>query len=300
MNIVASSIFQCVQFPHQGKIVSIDQLYYCTPEGRTQMTNNIPFLGDSKITYESVGVGLLKDSFLMGTFPTLLPPTTQYISMFNMISTMAHRSFESSDPWIILSPLEFDTVGGTMPLSHAKAEYDTIQSTSPSPDDQHMLVSMNYSLPSWLDSLSSTFDYILHIFPSDESIMEILSIEEIPWDENHHHSSFLPHLDDIEKDISSIFPINIIDSPQTPILTQDIICHTPTTATNIFFFFVFSLRDRIPEFLWGLAQTIPSLILLHVTTSVNILSIFLLQGTLVPSIPETRKPGIIQIYGPDR
>jgi hypothetical protein len=30
------------------------------------------------------------------------------------------------------------------------------------------------------------------------------------------------------------------------------------------------------------------------------LSRFLLQGTLVPSIPETRKPGIIRIYGPDR
>jgi hypothetical protein len=30
------------------------------------------------------------------------------------------------------------------------------------------------------------------------------------------------------------------------------------------------------------------------------LSRFLLQGTLVPSIPETRKPSIIQIYGPDR
>jgi hypothetical protein len=29
------------------------------------------------------------------------------------------------------------------------------------------------------------------------------------------------------------------------------------------------------------------------------LSRFLLQGTLVPSIPETRKPGIIRIYGPD-
>ena len=129
-------------------------------------------------------------------------------------------------------------------------------------------------------------------------------------------------------------------------------------------FFVFSSRDRIPEFLWGLVQTIPSLILLHViigydympyqnallafvfrdfcvralpgSLSLEILkpkmgltsslapvfptpcdhlsehmltpngaietqlSIFLLQGTLVPSIPETRKPSIIRIYGPDR
>jgi hypothetical protein len=142
----------------------------------------------------------------MGTFPTPLPPTSQHISTINMISTMAYQSYESSDPWIVPSPLEFDALGDTMPLSPAEASYDAIQSTSPSPDDQHLLASTAYSFPSWLDSLSSTFDYILQIFPSDESIMEMLSIEEAPWDDNHHHSSFLPSLDEIEKDIHSIFP----------------------------------------------------------------------------------------------
>jgi hypothetical protein len=108
-----------------------------------------------------------------------------------------------------------------MPLSPVEAEYNAIQSTSPSMDDQHLLVSTSYSLPSQLDSLSSTFDYILQMFPLDESIMEMVSIEEAPWDDHHHHSSFLPSLDEIEKDISSIFPTDIVDSPQSPILTQD-------------------------------------------------------------------------------
>ena len=53
--------------------------------------------------------------------------------------------------------------------------------------------------------------------------MEILSIEEAPWDDNHHRLSFLPSLDDIEKDISSIFLSDIFYSPQSPILTQDTI-----------------------------------------------------------------------------
>jgi hypothetical protein len=57
----------------------------------------------------------------MGIFPTPLPPTTQHIAMINMISTMTHQSFESSDPWILPSPLEFDTLGDTMPVSHAEA-----------------------------------------------------------------------------------------------------------------------------------------------------------------------------------
>jgi hypothetical protein len=84
----------------------------------------------------------------MGTLPTPLPPTEKNITMVNMISTMAHQSFESSNPWIIPSPLEFDTLGDTMPLSPAKDKYNTIQPTSPSLDDQHLLESTTYSLPS--------------------------------------------------------------------------------------------------------------------------------------------------------
>jgi hypothetical protein len=186
MTFIASSVFLCVQFPHQGKIVTIDQLDYCTLEARTPATNNIPFLGDSRITYEIVGVGILKDSSLMGTFPTPLPPTTQHISTINMILTMAYQSLESSDPWLVPSPLEFDPLGDAMPLSPAEASYDAIQYASLSLDDQHLLASNTYSLPSWLNSLSSAFDYISQIFLLDESIMEMLSIDEVPWDENHH------------------------------------------------------------------------------------------------------------------
>jgi hypothetical protein len=110
-----------------------------------------------------------------------------------------------------------------MPLSHVEDEYDSIQSTYPSLDDQHRLASTNYTLPSWLYSLSSTFDNILHIFPLNEYIMEILSIKEAPWDDKHHRSSFLPNLDDIEKGISCIFSSDIVESPQYPIPTQDTI-----------------------------------------------------------------------------
>jgi hypothetical protein len=94
MTVVASSVFRCVQFPHKGKIVTIDQLDFYTPDARIPATNNIPFLGDHPVTYESVGVGLLKDSSLMGTFPTPLPPTAHHISAVNMISTMPYQSLE--------------------------------------------------------------------------------------------------------------------------------------------------------------------------------------------------------------
>jgi hypothetical protein len=94
MNVIASSVFRCVQFPHQGKIVTIDQLDFCTPDARIPATNNIPFLGDHTVTYESIGVGLLKDSSLMGTFPTPLPPTARHIIVVNMVSTMPYQSLD--------------------------------------------------------------------------------------------------------------------------------------------------------------------------------------------------------------
>jgi hypothetical protein len=76
-------------------------------------------------------------------------------------------------------------------------------------------------MPSWLDSLSSAIDYISKIFPSDESSMEMLSIDDVPWDDNHHRSSFLLPLEEIHQDIHSVFPSNVTNAPQSPILTQD-------------------------------------------------------------------------------
>jgi hypothetical protein len=165
MTAIASLVFRSVQFPCQGKIVTVDQLDFCTPDARTPATNNTPFLGDHKITYEIVGVGLLKYSILMGTFPTPLPLSTNHISIVDMISTMTYQSLESSDPWIVPSPLEFDALGDTMPLSPTETSYVDIHSTSPSLYDQHILAPNSHSMPSWLNSLSSAIDSFLQFFP---------------------------------------------------------------------------------------------------------------------------------------
>jgi hypothetical protein len=220
MTVIASSVFRCVQFPHQGNIATIDQLDFCTPDARIAANNNIPFLGDHPVTYESIGVGLLKYSSLMGTFPTPLPPIAHHISTVNMISTFPYQSLESSDPWIVPSPLEFDVLGDTMPLIPAEATYIAIQYSSPSPNTSHSLAPDTYSVPSWLYSLSFVVNYISHIFPSDESIMEMLSIDDLPWDDNHHQSSFLPPLEEIQ-DIQSVFPPDVTEALQSLILMTD-------------------------------------------------------------------------------
>jgi hypothetical protein len=156
-------------------------------------------------------------------FPTPLPPTAHHIVVVNMILTIPYQSLESSDPWIVPSPLEFDVLSDTMPLSLAEASYLAIQSASPSLNTPHSLAPDAYSVPSWLDSLSSVIDYISQIFPSDESIIEMLSIDDLPWDDNHHRSSFLPPLEEIRQDIRSVFPPDVTEASQSPILTQDTI-----------------------------------------------------------------------------
>jgi hypothetical protein len=128
----------------------------------------------------------------MGTFPTPLPPATHHISTIDMISTMTYQSLESSDPWIVPSPLEFNALGDTVPLSTTKTSYVSIQYASPSSNEQHLLAPNSYSMPSQLSSFSSMINYISPIFPSDESVMEMLRIDKLPWDDNHHRYLFFP------------------------------------------------------------------------------------------------------------
>ena len=51
MTAVASSIFRVIEIPHLGKIVTIDQLDFCTPDLRGDHPNNIMFVGGSKSPY---------------------------------------------------------------------------------------------------------------------------------------------------------------------------------------------------------------------------------------------------------
>jgi hypothetical protein len=51
--------------------------------------------------------------------------------------------------------------------------------------------------------------------------MEMLSIDDLSWDDNHHRSSFLPPLEEIHEDIRSVFLPDVTNVPQSLILTQD-------------------------------------------------------------------------------
>jgi hypothetical protein len=86
MHDVVSTLFRVIRFPHQGKVVTVDQLAFFNADTHV---GNMPFIAKTPPGYENVGVSLLKDSSLMGTFPIPPPPDLPlpFISSINMIST---------------------------------------------------------------------------------------------------------------------------------------------------------------------------------------------------------------------
>ena len=53
--------------------------------------------------------------------------------------------------------------------------------------------------------------------------MEVMSLEELPWKYHYHRSSFLPNLKTAETHIKSLVSPNVVDNPQTPILTENVL-----------------------------------------------------------------------------
>ena len=101
--------------------------------------------------------------------------------------------------------------------------YHTIQTTSDPTNNYHLLAASDtYHLPYWIENLPSSLDYILHTLLSDESIMEVMSLDEMPWKYHHHQSTFLPHYHMVEEQFASVVSSNIITHPQSPILTCDV------------------------------------------------------------------------------
>jgi hypothetical protein len=170
MRAVVSTLFRVVCFPHQGKVITIDQLAFFNYDSRT---SNVPFISKTPPGYENVFVGLLKYSTLMGTFP--IPPPDippPFVASINMISTFVCETPTSYDPSIVPDPGDYLLYGEQMPLSLVESTYRSIQLTTP----------LNPSLG------DSSLDPFHVIFPTEEMIMSVMSMEDTPWDDGDHSS----------------------------------------------------------------------------------------------------------------
>jgi hypothetical protein len=227
MRAVVLTLFRVVRFPHQGKVVTVDQLAFFNSDTRT---GNVSFIAKTPLGYENVGLGLLKDSSLMGTFP-IPPPDVPHSSVasINVISTMPHELPTSHDPWIVPDPGDHLHFSNAMPLSPVESTYQAIQLATPSTHS--------------LDALSP--DPFRVIFPTDEMIMSIM--EDTPWDDGHHHSILFMEKHTLENyQRISIMSIVVVIST-VPATTHDVFAKgnlrniSPTILIDI------SIKPRIVE-----------------------------------------------------
>ena len=90
---VVSTYFRKIAFPSQGGITIIDQQTFLP--NSSQVTGSILMIHGSPSMLHNIGVGLLKDPTLMGTF-TLSPPTNLVevanVGTCNMISSIQKMS----------------------------------------------------------------------------------------------------------------------------------------------------------------------------------------------------------------
>jgi hypothetical protein len=78
MKAVASSIFRTIMFPHNGKIVTIDQVTHYEPNPSASLDNILPLIHTNQDVrpFIEMGPGMFKDPSLLGTYhgaPPLLP-----------------------------------------------------------------------------------------------------------------------------------------------------------------------------------------------------------------------------------
>ena len=134
MEVVPSSYFRCIKFPHEGKLVTIDQLsFYNAPN---ESGTPVPFVDNSTPTCENMGVGLY--SSLMGSFNISAPILSVKSFPVYALTQVAQdqgfleRSFKTtylSDPWTLPKSdtlvNEDETTGMASPLSAVEVAYQT-------------------------------------------------------------------------------------------------------------------------------------------------------------------------------
>jgi hypothetical protein len=131
MQAMVATVFWILLFPHEGQIVTIDQLSFSRPDPALG-ASMVPMIDNPQPSVVNVGVGLCPS--LMGTFDNLPPQgDINFISNHHNVEIFQISSFHMTyfnDPWTLPSPSA--TMDGTrhpsmsMPLSIAEVAYSLV------------------------------------------------------------------------------------------------------------------------------------------------------------------------------
>ena len=89
------------------------------------------------------------------------------------------------------------------------------------------------SLSISISASTLTLDPAQSVFNTDEHIREFLSIDELPWEDLHHRSSFLHDLNHFETDFASIFSADYVKEPHNPLQTFDSELNLENISTTV-------------------------------------------------------------------
>jgi hypothetical protein len=82
MKAVTSFVFQTMMFPHNGNIITVDQVSHYEPKPSSNIDNILPFIHTNLGAYPLIEMGprIFKDPSLLGTYhgaPSLIHPSAQ-------------------------------------------------------------------------------------------------------------------------------------------------------------------------------------------------------------------------------
>jgi hypothetical protein len=185
MQAVVYTIFRVLLFPHEGRIVTIDQFSFSRPDPSLG-ASTVPMVDNPQAGVFNIGVGLCP--YLMGTFD--YPPPqgdVKFISTHHKAEIFHLSSFRMTyfqDPWTLPSPSDtMDAtghVGMSIPLSTTEVAYSLVQQTSATPDSMPTLGLDPLLEPIWAqDSLVNT-DSLDLVLPSDKAIIEAMNGPDKP------------------------------------------------------------------------------------------------------------------------